>query len=303
MHLPLLAAASLAVVIAAPQPSSPEATSLLGKPLISPPVPDNVRAKLEADLTAARAALERAPDDPDARIWVGRRIAYLGRYRDAIAIFTEGVERFPRDARFLRHRGHRYITVREFDKAIADLERADALVAGVPDQIEPDGQPNDRNIPLTTLNSNIRYHLALAYYLKGDFAKAAPVWQRARDSVRNPDNLVSATHWLYLTLRRLGRGDDAARALDGIVPGLDIVENGSYYSLCQMYKGMRTVEDVLKAAGGGPSGAAVVYGVAMWHELNGRTSEATALRRQLVDGPDWAPFGVIAAEADLARAK
>jgi tetratricopeptide (TPR) repeat protein len=303
MHLPLLAAASLAVVIAAGQPASPEATSLLGKPLISPPIPDNARAKLEADLTAARAALERAPDDPDARIWVGRRLGYLGRYRDAIAAFTEGVERFPKDARFLRHRGHRYITVREFDKAIADLERADALVAGAADQIEPDGQPNDRNIPLTTLNSNIRYHLALAYYLKGDFAKAAPVWQRARDAVRNPDNLVSATHWLYLTLRRLNRADEATRALEGIVPGLDVVENGSYYSLCQMYKGMRPAEDVLKGAGGGPSGAAVVYGVSAWHDVNGRAADANALRRQLVDGPDWAPFGVIAAEADLARAK
>jgi tetratricopeptide (TPR) repeat protein len=302
MHPPLLAAASLAAFIVSVQPS-PEATSLLGKPLVSPPAPDNVRAKLEADLTAARDALERAPNDPEARIWVGRRLAYLGRYRDAIAVFTEGIDRFPKDARFLRHRGHRYITVREFDKAIADLERADALVAGSADQIEPDGQPNDRNIPLTTLNSNIRYHLALAYYLKGDFAKAAPVWQRARDAVRNPDNLVSATHWLYLTLRRLGRADDATRALDGIVPGLDVIENGSYYSLCQMYKGMRTADDVLKAAGGGPSGAAVVYGVAMWQDLNGRAAEATALRRQLVDGPDWAPFGVIAAEADLARAK
>jgi tetratricopeptide (TPR) repeat protein len=293
---------SLAVVVAAVQPT-PETTSLLGKRLISPPFPDNVRAKLEADLMAARTAFERAPDDPEARIWVGRRLGYLGRYRDAIAVFTEGMQRFPKDARFLRHRGHRYITVREFDKAIADLERADVLVAGAADQIEPDGQPNDRNIPLTTLNSNIRYHLALAYYLKGDFAKSAPVWQRARDAVRNPDNLVSATHWLYLTLRRSGRADEAARALDGIVPGLDVVENGSYYSLCQLYKGMRTAEDVLNAAGGGASGAAVVYGVAVWHDLNGRATEATALRRQLVDGPDWAPFGVIAAEADLARTK
>jgi hypothetical protein len=46
-----------------------------------------------------------------------------------------------------------------------------------------------------------------------------------------------------------------------------------------------------------------VYGVAVWHDVNGRAGEADALRRQLVDGPDWAPFGVIAAEADLARAK
>ena len=305
MFLPLLLLA-LAVALAPAHAAlqvSPEATSLLGKPLIPPPLPDEVRARLEADLTAARAALERAPDDGDSLIWVGRRLGYLGRYRDAIAVFTDGVGRFPKDARFLRHRGHRYITVREFDKAIADLERAEVLASDAPDQIEPDGQPNARNIPLTTLKSNIRYHLALAYYLKGDFARAAPVWQRARDAVRNPDNLVSATHWLYLTLRRQGRADEAARALEGIVPGLDVIENGSYYSLCQLYKGVRTADDVLKAAGSGSSGAAVTYGVAAWHDVNGRGTEADTLRRQLVDGPDWAPFGVIAAEADLARSK
>jgi tetratricopeptide (TPR) repeat protein len=296
-----LAALCVAITLAVQTP--PEATSLLGKPLVPPPVPDSVRTRLDADLLAARAALDKAPDDPDARIWVGRRLAYLGRYRDAIAVFSAGAERFPKDARFLRHRGHRYITVREFDKAVADLERADALVAGAPDQIEPDGQPNQRNVPLTTLQSNIRYHLALAYYLQGNFAKAAPVWQRARDTVRNPDNLVSATHWLYLTLRRLGRTDDAARALDAVVPGLDVVENGSYYSLCQTYKGARSADDVLLTAGAGSAGAAVVYGVSAWHAVNGRLAEANALRRQLVEGPDWAPFGVIAAEADLARDK
>ena len=302
MQMPLMAVTAVSLILTAVQ-APPEATSLLGKPLNSPQPAANVREKLEADLSAARAALDRAPDDADARIWVGRRLAYLGRYREAIAMFTEGVQRFPKDARFLRHRGHRYITVREFDKAIDDLARADALVSGAADQSEPDGQPNARNIPLTTLHSNIRYHLALAYYLKGDFAKAEPVWQRARDAVKNPDNLVSATHWLYLTLRRLGRRDEAARALDAIGPGLDVIENGSYYSLCQVYKGMRTADDVLKAAGTGPAGAAVAYGVAVWHEVNGRADEATALRRQLVDSVEWAPFGVIAAEADLARAK
>ena len=280
-----------------------EAVSLLGKPLVPPALPEAVRARLETDLANSEAALTRSPGDAEALIWVGRRLGYLGRYREAVAIFTRGVERFPSDARFLRHRGHRYITLREFGRAVADLERAEALAAGTPDQIEPDGQPNERNIPLTTLQSNIRYHLALAYYLLGGYAKAAPVWQRARDTVRNPDNLVSATHWLYLTLRRLGRADEATRALDAVTPGLDVIENGSYYSLCLMYQGARGADDVLKAAGAGSGGAAVVYGVSAWHVLNGRASEAGKLRRQLIEGPDWAPFGVIAAEADEARAR
>jgi tetratricopeptide (TPR) repeat protein len=280
-----------------------EATSLLGKPLNSPPIPAETRARMEADLSAARAALSKAPADPAALIWVGRRTAYLGRYRDAIGVFTEGAQRFPADARFLRHRGHRYITVREFDKAVADLERAQTLVAGKPDEVEPDGQPNAQGIPLTTLQSNIRYHLALAYYLKGDFAKAAPVWLAARDAVNNSDNLVSATHWLYLTLRRLGRTEEATKALSAITPGITVVENGSYHTLCLLYKGERQVNDVVKNSGSGSSGAAVLYGASAWLHLNNRTAEAEVLWRGLVDGAEWAPFGVIAAEAELARRK
>jgi hypothetical protein len=37
--------------------------------------------------------------------------------------------------------------------------------------------------------------------------------------------------------------------------------------------------------------------------MNGRQAEARLLWRKLLDGPEWAPFGVIAAEADLAREK
>jgi tetratricopeptide (TPR) repeat protein len=136
-------------------PPGAEAISLLGTPLLVAPLRDDQRATLEDELTAARTALEDAPTDRAALIWVGRRTAYLGRYRDAIAVFTDGITRFPGDARFYRHRGHRYITVREFDRAIADLERAATLTAGTPDEVEPDGRPNARNIPTTTLQSNI----------------------------------------------------------------------------------------------------------------------------------------------------
>ena len=294
----------VAVLLAAPEGTAYqaiEATSLLGKPLISPPPADSARATLEANLAAARAALAKTPDDPDALIWVGRRTAYLGRYREAIAVFSDGIARFPADARFYRHRGHRFITVREFDRAIADLERAAQLTAGQPDQVEPDGQPNARNIPTSTLGSNIRYHLALAYYLAGDFAKAAPAWQRARDAINNADNLVSASHWLYLSLRRLGRDAEAARVLAPITTQLDVIENGSYHSLLLLYKGERTEAEVLKAAGEGAAGSAVRYGVSGWHLVNGRRADAERLWQALVSGPEWAPFGVIAAEAELAR--
>ena len=280
-----------------------EATSLLGRPLVAPPIAPEARARMETQLAEAQATLARDPTNADALIWVGRRTAYLGRFRDAIAIFTRGIAAHPTDARFYRHRGHRYLSVREIDRAIADLERAGTLIAGQADQVEPDGQPNARNVPTSSLHSNIWYHLALAYYVKGDFARAAPVWERARDAGRNPDNLVAASHWLYLTLRRLNREADATAVLAPIRADLEVIENGSYHSLLLMYKGERSVEAVLQAAPEGAGGSAVRYGVSAWHLVNGRRTEAEQLWTSMLAGPDWPSFGYLAAEAEVARAR
>ena len=258
---------------------------------------------MEADLERARAAWETEPDDADATIWYGRRTAYLGRYREAIKIFSIGLDRHPEDPRFYRHRGHRYITVREFPNAVGDLARAAALIEGRPDEVEPDGQPNARDIPTSTLHSNIWYHLGLARYLTGAFDEAAAAWTRARDAVNNPDNLVAATNWLYLSLRRAGRDAEAATVLEPIEAGLDVIENTSYHTLLLLYRGHggRNAEEVLAAAAEGASGSAVRYGVGAWFFVEGRTDEARAIWERMVAGSDWASFGHIAAEAELAR--
>ena len=287
------------VVCADAQPSG--ATSLLGRPLTPPPLEPEAEAELKARLADAIAAWEQDRNDAEALIWVGRRTAYLGQYREAIELFSDGIARHPADARMYRHRGHRYLTVREIDRAIADFEKAITLIAGQPDQVEPDGLPNARNIPTSTLHSNIYYHLALGYYLNGDFNRAAETWTRARDSVRNADNLVAASHWLYLSLRRAGRPDDATAALLPITADLDVIENGEYHQLLLMYKGERTPNAVLAGAGAEPGGSAVRYGVGAWHLVNGRRPEAAALWASILEGPDWPSFGYLAAEAEVAR--
>jgi hypothetical protein len=43
------------------------------------------------------------------------------------------------------------------------------------------------------------------------------------------------------------------------------------------------------------------YGVATFHLANGDTVKACHLMRRIVEEPNWNAFGVIAAEADLAR--
>ena len=289
---------------AAPEPApNYEAISFLGDTLRALPLPEATRQRYEQQLTEARAELERSPNSPEALIWVGRRLGYLGRQREAIATFTEGVRRYPNDARFLRHRGHRYITIRQLDNAIADLERAARLVEGKPDEIEPDGQPNARNQPIGTLHSNIDYHLSLAYYLRGDFARALPVYERELRAARNDDRRVSTAHWNYMALRRLGRHAEAAELLRPFGRDMDVVENQAYHRLLLLYKGELPVDSLL-SPGDGPMSvteATAAYGVGNWHLYNGRRAEAERVFRRILAGGQWGAFGYAAAEADLAR--
>jgi tetratricopeptide (TPR) repeat protein len=281
-----------------------EARSLLGPALFPPRLDSATRARLEADLARAQADARERPNDPDALIWVGRRNAYLGRFKVAILAFNEGVRRFPNDARMYRHRGHRYITLRQFDAAIADLEKAAKLMAGQPDQVEPDGQPNSRNIPIGSLQSNVWYHLALAHYLKGDWDAAVGAARAGIAVSNNPDRLVSQTHWLYMALRRDGRHDEAAAALQAIRPDFDIIENQSYYRLLKLYQAgisASTLDSAVHAGINTSSDAAFLYGVANWFLYTGDTTRAINAFESIINSEQWPAFGYIAAEADLAR--
>src|SRR5688572_1839827 len=188
-----------------------------------PPVSAEARREMEVRLDEARARYEANPNDPEAIIWFGRRLAYPGRFREAIEVYSKGIDKFPHDARLYRHRGHRYITLRSFALAIADLKKAAALTKGKPDEIEPDGQPNARNIPTGTLQFNIWYHLGLAYYLTGKNKQALESYRECLKVSNNPDALVATSHWFYMTLRRLSRDKEAARVLEPIRPGMDII--------------------------------------------------------------------------------
>jgi tetratricopeptide (TPR) repeat protein len=285
-------------------PAGAEAVSLRGQPLMPVPVSDAARPRLEANLAAARAAYEHAPEDADSIIWLGRRIAYLGRYRDAIDVFTQGIALHPDDARLYRHRGHRYISVREFDRAIADLEQAANLVRGRPDEIEPDGAPNAYNIPTSTLQSNIWYHLALAHYLKHDFEAALPAWLECMKVSANDDMRVATSDWLYMTYRRLGRPAEAAAVLEPIHAGMRILENEAYHRRLLMYKGEIAADSLLAVDIDDPVQIATYgYGVGNWYLYNGDAARAGDIFRRILDSPNWSAFGYIAAEAELASQK
>jgi dipeptidyl-peptidase-4 len=281
---------------AIPPPRAPEAVSFLGGPLLAPAPSAESTARYEE----AKEIWEASPTDADAIIWYGRRAAYLGHYRDAIRIYSNGIELHPEDARLYRHRGHRFISTRQLDKAIADLDYAAALIEEADDEVEPDGLPNALGIPVSTLHSNIWYHLGLAYYLAGDYERAEQAYAQRAASAANNDMLVSTAHWRYMTLRRLGREEEANALLEPITADMEIIENHAYHRLCLFYKGELDEMD-LRGEGSRPSDAAIAYGVANWHLAEGDTEIGTSMLEEIVAQDGWAAFGFIAAEADLAR--
>ena len=279
-----------------------EAISFMGDTLSEFPLSDNIRAQREQQFEEARQRWVIDPANIDNIIWAGRRAAYLGRYQEAILIFSLGIKQYPDEARLYRHRGHRYVTTRQLDSAVVDLERAAALIEGQPDQVEPDGLPNAQNIPTSTLHSNVWYHLGLAYYLMADYQQALTAYQRGVAGATNKDMEVAARYWLYLTLLRLNRTDDAIAVADVVEPDWTLLENTSYLRLLLLYRGLIPVDALLPATASGTVGSTTLgYGVAQWYYAQGQQEEVRRLLDSVLESGQWPAFGFIAAEAEVAR--
>lgn len=276
---------------------------------IEPVLSEEVRKEYIRKLEEARRPILSSlslieVNSADSIIWYGRRAAYLGQYKQAIDIFSNGVKVFPTDARMYRHRGHRYITLRCFDDAIADFEKAATLIKGKPDEIEPDGLPNAKNIPTSTLQSNIWYHLGLAYYLKGDFKNALRPYRECEKVSKNNDMRVATAYWHYMTLRRMGKEKEAKRVLEPFAGEIELIENTDYLKLIRLNRGEVKVEDLLAGISGDAntlSSASLGYGIGNYFLYNGSNEKAQKIFQKIVAGDQWASFGYIAAEAELKR--
>jgi len=285
-----------------PLPEGAEAWSFLGQALYPPPLPMEVRGAREEDLEAALRDRSDDPEDPELWIWVGRHKAYLGEYREAVTTFSEGLERFPEDARFLRHRGHRWITLRELELARQDLRAATEGMQETGGEIEPDGLPNPAGIPLTTLAFNAWYHLALAEYLAGDFEAALSSWEATLAVSGNPDLQSASRYWLHLTLRRLGKEARAAEVAAAVSADDELLENHTYRDLLLHFRGDLPAEAVLPADGEGLASVTALYGLGIHALLEGDEVEAFRRFQEILDRPDqWPAFGYVAAEVEMAR--
>ena len=269
-----------------------ETITLLGDTLSSPKIK---KGKSFDQFKSAQVTYFDNQNDAEALIWYGRRTAYMGYYKEAIKLFTLGIKNHPNDARFYRHRGHRYISTRQYDNAINDFKKAVQLINGKTDQIEPDGLPNAKNIPLSTLHGNIWYHLGLAYYLKNDMNNALKAFNNRSVAHKYDDNIVSSAHWLYMIYRRLNKIEESTAVVNDVYQNMDIIENMSYHQSCLFYKGVLKESEIV-------IDEVALYSLANWYvyEKNDTLKAKTYYQKLLSTGNPYS-FAYIAGEADWVK--
>jgi tetratricopeptide (TPR) repeat protein len=261
------------VMLAEPkEAATPEVISPLGGHFFARP--DEKGAVAEAEKKVAAA-----PKDVQAVIALGRAQVGVLRLRDAVKSGSRAIELSPQDAMVWRWRGHRYISLRQFDRAVSDLERAAKLDAR---------------------RFDIWYHLGLAYYLQGRFADAAGAYEKAYQVSDKDDSRVAASDWLYMSLRRLGKGAEARRALDRITPDMKVVEDKMYFDRLLFYKGLKKETDIFHAGLDDRQKATIGYGVGNWHLYNGNRAKAKETFEKVLTSKEWAAFGFIASEKEIA---
>ena len=263
-------------------------------------VSDKARAIYESKLAEAKVNFQNNPS-ADNLIWLGRREAYLGNYETAIDLYTKGIDEYPKDARFYRHRGHRYISSRCFDLAIKDFKKAVGLTRYEDNEMEPDGLPNALGIPTSTLQGNIYYHLGLTYYIQKKYHKARYAYEKCLKIAENNDSYVAAANWLYVIYRHLGQDRRAAKLLNTIEDDMDLIENHSYKTILQLYQNKIDPLDLEKEIMDGQSLAntTLAFGLGNYYSINGDEDKAQYLFNMVTRGNQWSAFGYITSESRL----
>jgi len=258
-----------------------ELTSGLGRKLYSLPDDESV--------IAARKSLAADPKSVERVLQLSKAEAGRRQYREAVATSTAGLAFAPNSADLYMERGHRELGLREFKAAMNDLQQATRLAPEMLDAY---------------------YHLGLAHYFLGEFDEAAVSFDKARALAKSNDSLIDCANWLYVSLRRAGKEDEAALVLIRITPEVKNTEPHLYFylRLLRFYQGQLTAEAVLPPPPAAPDDLegelafdTVSYGVGNWDLYHHNRPEAVSLFRNVVKGEAWNAWGFIGSEMNLLR--
>jgi tetratricopeptide (TPR) repeat protein len=246
--------------------------------------PAGVEYRSQADtgpIARAQATLAADPKNVDKIIALGVAQAGAQQMREAIATFTRGLQVVPNNALLYRWRGHRHLSVREFDLALADFSRGlkvDSTVYG------------------------IWYHLGIVRFAKGEFAAAADAFKRAQPRAPDAGELAGSTDWLWMSLMRAGRRAEAQAMLDRKPDSL--VVNNAYTSRLRLYRGFVGPDQVFTPADTAAVQVATLsFGLGNWWLVQGDTARAKGWFERAVKSTGWPGFGFIVSEIELRRLK
>src|SRR5215475_6388448 len=256
-------------------------TSGLGRKLYA--LPD------DQSVTEARKNLAADPKNVERVLQLSKAEAGRRQYREAVATSTQGLAFAPNSADLYLERGHRELGLREFKAAMNDLEQATRLAPEMLDAY---------------------YHLGLAHYFLAEFDQAAASFDKARALAKNNDSLIDCSNWLYVSLRRAGKEQEAAQVLTRITPDVKNTEPHLYFylRLLHFYQGQLTEQAVLPHPPAGPDDLegelafnTVSYGVGNWHVYHHDRARAVSLFSSAVKGEAWNSWGFIGSELELLR--
>jgi tetratricopeptide (TPR) repeat protein len=240
------------------------------------------RAQLDTGAIArAESALAAEPRNVERIIQLGIAQSGARQFREAIRTFTRGLKVAPNDPVLYRWRGHRYLSVREFDRALDDLTRGSRL---------------------DSTNFAIWYHLGIVRYARGDFAGAAEAFVRGQPRAPDAGERAGATDWLWMSLSRAGRAAEAQALLDRRPDSLPATN--AYAQRLRLYRGEIGPDEVITPADTGDIGLATLsYGVGNWYLVRGDTARARTWFERSVRSGGWPAFGFIVSEIELRRLK
>jgi len=263
----------------------PEAQSFAGEMLYGAPVDAQRITELETAIAALQASDSLTEDE---YIELGRLYISANRFRDAIRVYTRGLEAYPESFKLRRHRGHRYLNVRELEPAIADLEAAITLIGDEhADVLEYD----ENGEPTGTYEHWTYYHIGLYHYLNQDWTAAAEAYEQSVATATTNQALVGASDWLYNAYQKAGLANEAAAVIATIPADLDTNQDHPYFKRMLVYKGEAAVAEVLDVDK--PieewTGADITvgYGVANWYAFNGNPQTAEQIHRTILQTPYW----------------
>ena len=227
----------------------------------------------------AQAALDADPRNVDRIIALGVAQSGVRQFRKAIETFTRGLEIAPHNAMLYRWRGHRYLSIREFDRAMADLMRGFAF---------------------DSMNYGILYHLGIVRFARGDFAGAADAFRRAQPLAPEAGELAGSTDWLWMSLSRAGRETEAKAMLDRRPDSLKVAN--AYAQRLRLYRGEIGPDEVVTPADTADVQAATLaFGVGNWYLVRGDTAQARAWFDRSIRSGGWPGFGFILSEIERRR--